>query len=347
MRVLYLTCLTSEKEKYDGERIKNTLIYNSLKRFCNVDVVDFTTNKYINVLKTLRLSMFKKEKYDYFIISKDPHGANIIQKILRFSKVPSEKIIYFEIGPFLYDRVLNGSIKKETFIKDKLIVVETKSMKSELESIGFKNVDVFPNFKQTFDINYCEKKYPKQTLKLIYFSRIEDKKGVYDLINCVKEINKNSLKFTLDIFGRPQNKAEEERINKLCNNCEFINYRGKLDIISEESYQYLSNYDLHVFPTKYPEGFPGTLIDFFIAGVPTLSSSFARADDILTAKDSIIFKQGDKTDLFDKLIHIYNNQSMLVDLSKNTYDRRGEYSIGMFDGYLKNLFEKVLRGREL
>ena len=31
-------------------------------------------------------------------------------------RYPSSKIVYFEIGPFLYDRILNGSINKETFI---------------------------------------------------------------------------------------------------------------------------------------------------------------------------------------------------------------------------------------
>lgn len=341
MKVLYLTCLTSKKEKYDGERIKNTLIYNSLKRIASVDVIDFTKNKYINVFKTLCFTTFKKKKYDYFIISKDPHGANIIHKILNFSRVPRKRIIYFEIGPFLYNRVLDGSIKKETFLSDKLIVVETNSMKKELESIGFSNVDVFPNFKKIYNIPFSDKQYPKEVLKLIFFSRIEDKKGIYDLIDCIKEINSDSQKFSLDIFGRPQDKTEEKRIAELCEKFAYLEYKGKLDITSSETYIYLSHYDLHVFPTKYPEGFPGTLIDFFIAGVPTLASSFARANDILTANDSIIFEQGDRKDLIDKLKYIYNNQSKLKKLSKNSYEKKEEYSIEAFDGYLKNIFGHV------
>jgi glycosyltransferase involved in cell wall biosynthesis len=342
MKVLYFTCLTSKKEKYDGERIKNTLIYNSLKRIADVDVVDFTKNTFINLLKTIWLSMFRKKKYDFFIISKDPHGANVIQKILNFSKVPSKKTIYFEIGPFLYDRILNGSIKKETFINERLIIVETKSMKSELESIGFNRLDVFPNFKEIYDILFNEKKYPKKTLKLIYFSRIEDKKGIYDLVDCIKAINNDDIKFSLDIYGRPQNKFEQDRIIDLCKECPYLEYKGKIDMNNAEAYKLLSEYDLHVFPTKYAEGFPGTIIDFFIAGVPTLASSFARANDILTTSDSIIFKQGDNNDLISKLKDIYDNQSKLIDLRKKSFERKKEYSIEAFDNYLKNMFDVLL-----
>lgn len=337
MRILYLSCLISKKEKYDGERIKNTLIYDSLKKISDVDVIDFTKNKYINVFKAFWLSFFKKKKYDCFIISKDPHGANVIQKILNLTKVPSSKIIYFEIGPFLYDRILNGSIKKETFINDKLIVVETKSMKKELESLGFKNVDVFPNFKPIYNIKFNEKNYPKDVLNLVYFSRIEDQKGIYDLIECLKEINGHSTKYALDVFGRPQSKSEEEKIIGICNKYDYLNYKGKLDINGPESYELLSNYDLHVFPTKYAEGFPGTIIDFFIAGVPTLASSFARAKDILSSSDSIVFKQGDRNDLSNKLKYIYENQTLLSVLGQNAYRRKDQYSIEAFDLYLNKL----------
>lgn len=346
MKILYLTCLTSTTEKYDGERIKNTLIFEALKKNADVDVIDFTQNKFLNLIKTFFYSLFKKKKYDYFVISKDPHGANIIQIILNRTKVPSSKVLYFEIGPFLYDRILNGTIKKNTFLFDKYIIVETKSMKSELESLGFQNILVFPNFKPIFEIEPSNKIYPKSILNLVYFSRIEDQKGVYDLIDCIKEINKDSLKMTLDIFGRPQNKKDEKNIKKESSKYNYINYKGKIEINGAESYYILSKYDLHVFPTKYSEGFPGTLIDFFIAGVPTLASNFARANDILSNVDSVIFEQNNKKDLLNKLEYIYNNQNMLLKLAKKTSDKKYDYSTEAFETFLHNLFNKLIKGAQ-
>lgn len=336
-KVLMITCLNTAKEKFDGERIKCTLIYDSIKELTDTDVINLSVHKIVNSLRIFTKSFFGKRKYDYVIISKDPHGANIIQKILKLAGFPGEKTIYFEIGPFLYDRILDGSIKKETFIKDRLIVVETNSMKEELQLMGFANVDIFPNFKPICRIPFTEQKYPKEVLRLVYLSRIEEPKGIYDLINCLSELNKEKLRFTLDVYGRPQNEEEERKIHELSDNLSFVNFLGTLEVGSEESYKKLSEYDLHVFPTKYREGFPGTLIDFFIAGVPTLSSSFARSHEILTDKDSIIFNQGNTEDLQNKLIFIYNNQTKLIELRKNSFARREQYSVESFEKYFNEL----------
>ena len=336
-KVLMITCLNTAKEKFDGERIKCTLIYDSLKKFTDLDVINLSVHKVLNSLKIFFKALFKKRKYEYVIISKDAHGANIIQKLLKLGGYPSSRIIYFEIGPFLYDRILNGSIKKETFINDKLIVVETQSMKEELQSLGFERISVFPNFKPICNIPFNEQEYPKDVLKLVFLSRIEEPKGIYDLIDCLTLLNKDKVNFTLDVFGRPQNIEEEKKIEELSNKYNFVNFLGMLEVGSEDSYKRLSQYDLHVFPTKYREGFPGSIIDFFIAGVPTLSSSFARAHEILTDKDSIVYKQGDSNDLLEKLNFVYKNQSILTELRKNSFSRRKQYSVENFEEYLKGL----------
>ena len=335
--VLMITCLNTSKEKFDGERIKCTLIYNSLKKYTDLDVINLSEHKIFNTLKMFFKSLFQKKKYEYVVISKDAHGANIIQKILKMGGYPSSKVVYFEIGPFLYDRILNGSIKKETFINDRLIVVETNSMKEELQSLGFERISVFPNFKPVCLIPFNEQRYPKDVLKLVFLSRIEEPKGIYDLIDCLILLNKEKIKFVLDVCGRPQSKEEKDKIESLSAKYDFINYKGAIEVGSEESYKMLSQYDLHVFPTKYREGFPGTLIDFFIAGVPTLSSSFARAHEILSENDSIIFKQDNNKELIDKLNNIYINQEILLMLRKNSFLKRDQYSVENFERFLRKL----------
>lgn len=340
-RVLMITCLSTSKEKYDGEYVKNTLIFNSLKKKADVDVISVSTHKIINSLKIFLYGLFLKSKYDSIIISKDPHGANIIHKILHLTGVDSRRIIYFEIGPFLYDRINNGTIKKKTFIDDRLIIVETESMKHELQSLGFERIDVFPNFKPVYDVPFNELKYPKETLKLVYLSRIEDKKGIYDLVDCLKKTNEHGIVFSLDIYGRPQTEDDNVRLKKMVAECSFLTYKGKIEVNSAEIYRMLSNYDFHVFPTKYSEGFPGTIIDFFIAGVPTISSSFARAHEILREDDSVIFKQDSNDDMFEKLKYVYNNQTIIPALRKQTYSRRNEFSVQRFENYLELLFSKI------
>lgn len=340
-RILMITCLCTPKEKYDGERIKNTYVYKSLAKKVTVDVIDLSKHKIFNTFRIFWNALFRKRRYDFIFISKDPHGANIIQKILFTGGIKPSKIVYFEIGPFLYNRINDGSINKETFINDRLIVVETNSMKNELLSLGFKNVDIFPNFKEIFDVKFKEQKYPKQILKLAFFSRIEEPKGIYDLIDVLKQINNSKVKYTLDVYGRIQNKDEEKRFFDSISGLTFIEYKGKIDLNCVESYEVLREYDAHVFPTKYPEGFPGTIIDFFIAGVPTISSTFARANDILTNHDSIIYEQGNNDDLYKKLFELYDNQNVLESLRINSYQRRNQFSVESFDGYLDKLLGEL------
>ena len=76
-----ITCLNTSKERFDGERIKNTLIYDSLKKYADLDVINLSKNKIINTVRIFFKSMFGKHKYENIIISKDSHGANIIQRI--------------------------------------------------------------------------------------------------------------------------------------------------------------------------------------------------------------------------------------------------------------------------
>lgn len=336
-KILYISGLNKKRRKYDGERIKNTLIFKSLIKKYDVTLINLSSLKLFRTIKIFICALFEKRKYDFAIISKDPHGANIIHKVLKLARFPSNKIIYFEIGPFLFDRINNGSIKLETFISDRLIVVETPSMKTELESLGFKNVDVFPNFKPIVNIDYVIKKYPVNTLRLVFLSRIEDEKGLYDLIDVLSVINSKSVKYRLDIYGRIQSNEDKQRLETYLKKYSFIQYKGKMDVGSVKSYQKLSEYDLHAFPTKYKEGFPGSIIDFFIAGVPTLSSSFARASEILSDKDSIIFEQFNNNNLLNKLEYIYDNQNILLSLRENSYKKRHTYSVDSFEEYLDKI----------
>lgn len=337
-KILFIGSLNTKKFKYDGERIKSTIMFNVLRKNFETSLVNLSTHKIVNTLRLFFIGLFYRNKYEKVVLSKDPHGANIIIKILRFTRFPLSKIYYFEIGPFLYDRIINGTIKKETF-DDIKIIVETKSMKPELESVGVKVYDIFPNFKHIIDVPFLEQKYPKKILKLIYFSRIDEMKGVYDLMEVVNELNKDNTIFDLDIFGIESYNYDESRFKQLLASGKGIEYKGKIDLSSEKEYSLLSTYDLHVFPTKYPEGFPGTIIDFFIAGVPTLSSTFKRAYDILTDSDSFFFEKSSKDNLTKKLMFIYNNQTILYEKRLSSFKRREEFSVGKFEHYIKKLLD--------
>lgn len=334
-KVLFIGSLNTKKNHFDGERIKTTLTFNALKDYFCVKPINLSRFKLLNVLRFVFLTVLFRKKYKYVIISKDRGGAKSLHKILRVLRFDMSKVIYFQIGPFLYDIVKNNDSIKKLFYDDKIITVETDSLKKQLNDIGFTNIYVLPNYKPIPDIDFVEQNYPKRILKLIYFSRIEKMKGIYQLIDVLEKVNKKTTIFTLDIFGIFMSKVDKDSIIKLSKKFNWITYKGTISLDSGLKYSELQGYDLHVFPTLYGEGFPGTIIDFFIAGVPTLSSRFARSSEILTNNDSIIFEQGNLVDFQKKLLYIYENQAILNKLRLNSFRRRNEFGIEIAKAFIE------------
>ena len=336
-KVLYIASLSTKNDKYDGERIKSTLILSALEKKAIVKTLNLSKHKLLTTIRLVFYSLFRKNHFDNIVISKDARGAKIIHSILRKCSVYMKKVVYFEIGPFLYDIIETNNGLKTLFLEDGCIIVETEMMKNDLIKFGFTNVVVFPNFKQIPSLSLTKKQYPKKVLNIVYFSRIEEMKGIYDLIEVIKRVNKTGVKYTLSIFGMFQTKNDKKRIEQLEN--DYIHYNGKLDLTLSDNYYLLSKYDLHAFPTKYGEGVPGSLIDFFILGIPTISSNFARSADILTEKDTFFFEQGNKMALEEMLEYIYKNQNSIVEKGVFSYEKRKAYSFEAFEAFLGKIMK--------
>lgn len=334
-RILFIGSLNTKKDHYDGERIKTTLTYDVLNNYFDVKVINLSKNKLVGVFKFVMLVLFHKSKFDYIVISKDRGGAKTLHKILYMFHFDMKKVIYFQIGPFLFDLVKNSSDMKRLFVFDKFVTVETDSLKSQLETIGFKNVKVLPNFKPAVDLVYKKMCYPKPVLKLVYFSRIEEKKGIYQLIESLIDINSEKVEFELDIYGMFMDKKDKNLILNYCNLFNWIHYCGRLSLKVSDDYKKLQDYDFHVFPTLYGEGFPGSIIDFFIAGVPTLSSTFARSKEILTTNETIFYEQGSCRALKGVLKHIFDNQDIIESLRRNSFKRKEEFTPKLLSSFIE------------
>ena len=334
-KILFVGSLNTKKDHHDGERIKTTLTHNVLKNYFLVETINLSGNKFLGVVKFVSLIIFKKSQFDFVVISKDRGGAKILHRALCMLHFNMEKVIYFQIGPFLFDLVKDNNKVKQLFINDKIVTVETESLKNQLVSVGFSNIKVLPNFKPTYDLAFKKMVYPKSVLKLVYLSRIEEKKGIYQLIDTLIDLNTKKELFTLDIYGMFMDTHDKNKINNYCQHYKWLHYCGKLALEKQEDYMNLQNYDFHVFPTLYGEGFPGSIIDFFIAGVPTLSSTFARSNEILSSREAIFFEQGNCESLKNKLQWIFNNQGMIDSLRLNSFKRKDEFTPMLLSSFIE------------
>ena len=336
MNILFIGSLNTKKHKYDGERIKTTLIYECLLKKHKITVVNLSKHKYLQCIRILWHGLFSST-FDKIIISKDPRGARIIHIILNFCKTDFSKIIYLEIGPLLEEVFKKHPKSINLFKKDKRIVVETNDLASDLEKYGLNNCVIFQNFKKRYNNELVLKDYPVEVLDCIFLSRMEFNKGIFDIIKSLNIINKNRTLVHVDFYGEFCNQNEKKRFLSIIEGRNDCCFNGSIEIKDKTSYEKLSNYDLHIFPTRYDEGIPGSIIDFLFAGVPTLSSSFKHCFDILDKDCSYVFEQNNIESMIKSLDYIYSNQLELNNKRKLSFIRGSQFTDEQFGLFLDSL----------
>lgn len=334
-KMLFIGSLPTKRVHFNGETNKTGDIYHFFKKTNKFKItkINLTHHKLINTLRMIVCS--KCFKYDCIFISKCITGGSLaMHLILKFGRKKNKNNIYvYWIG-----NGTNGLDVNSEHLSDlkyaKNVIFESDQVYQDNKDLGIKNYSICPCIKPTYDIQCLEKIYlPHERIKCIYFSRICKEKGLMDAIVAVEKANERlgATAFSLDIAGSPTSDSarvfEKEMLNYIKGKDEFTYFGKDFCVTGIETYLRLQKYDLHLFPSQFKqECVPGTIVDMFIAGVPTLSSSFPNVRNLLSDNDSFIFEQGNTDDLVDKLVFIYNNNGELSNKRKPTFDLQNRYN---------------------
>lgn len=222
---------------------------------------------------------------DNVLIFPAQNGLRVYAPLLSFCNFFfKRKLHYIVIGGWL-----------PTFLQDKLwlakrlkrfdcIYVETEAMKKALQDQGFNNIFVMPNCKQLTVLSENKLVYPTSNpYKLCTFSRVMREKGIEDAVDAVKAVNSELgyTAFELNIFGqidRNQTEWFDSLQRKFPN---FIHYGGQIPF--DQSVEVLKDHFALLFPTYYEgEGFAGTLIDAYSAGVPVVATDWKYNSELVS-----------------------------------------------------------------
>jgi glycosyltransferase involved in cell wall biosynthesis len=154
------------------------------------------------------------------------------------------------------------------------IYVETRAMRDGLTRLGLDNVKWLPNFRQ-FDRHMPRlQRTPSVPLRLVFCARVFKEKGIEEAIEAVRLVNGNAASpaVVLDVYG-PVEAVYQERFPQVLEGARHVQYKGVLP--TESVHSTLQHYDLLLFPTYYSdEGFPGTIVDAYVAGLPVLATDW-------------------------------------------------------------------------
>lgn len=232
------------------------------------------------------------------------------------------RLHYIVIGGWLFETLRHKLFLKKFVSIFYGVYVETNIMKSELESLGLKNLKCMTNFKklEIASIEYDNIDIPRP-FKACTFSRVVEKKGIEDAINVVKKINELSdrIIISLDIYG-PIEHSYKEKFKVLQEKFpQYISYKGCIDY--SKTVDTLKEYYVLLFPTRfYTEGVPGTIIDAYASGIPIIASRWKSAEEIIIhGKTGMIYEFTDICDFEEKLLFLINNPDVVKQMKANCF----------------------------
>ena len=314
---------------YDGQTIKSrNLLFLLQVKIGNVDFFEAQR------LKKNRLSVFcmlwKVIKYKTVYYLPAQNNLTFLFPIIYFlSCITKTRIHYFVVGGWLVEFLGKKSWHRKALSKITGIHCETQLMQNNLkEAYGFRNVDVFPNFRI---IDFEPKVHHEEgKLRLVFMARINKKKGLDLIFNLGNRIEKKGYedRISIDFYGPLQD--EDDCINYFNSHLRkygFMKYYGALE--PADIYTTLEKYDAMLLPTHYyTEGLPGSILDSYVSGIPVIVTKWKHATEFVdNEKTGIIIPfDDDGTALADAVMRIYEDTNLLSQMKKQARERWLDFS---------------------
>ena len=318
MKVAIIGHFGGNKQFYDGQTVKTKIITEELQnQFGKEQVLKFDTNGGWKTLLKAPFQVVSALKNSTNVLIFPAHnGLRVYAPLLSFANkfFKKRKIHYVVIGGWLPRFLMQHKWLSRMLRKFNGIYVETNIMKSALEAQGFKNVYVMPNCKKLTVLSENELVYPSGIpYKLCTFSRVMREKGIEDAVNGVEAVITvlGFQAFSLDIYGQVD-RAQTEWFDSLQKNFPpYIRYAGAVPF--DKSVDVLKNYFALLFPTYYDgEGFAGTLIDAYSAGIPVIASDWKYNTELVNENVGFVYPTGNQSAFFEILKAAAINPTLLL-----------------------------------
>lgn len=310
-RIVVIGNFGYKTNQLDGQTVKTRSVLELLTESGFSDVKTIDTSVKVNSFKITSILL---RKHIIIYVGAKNSFALLFPFVWFFSKLNKSCLHYNHVGSFLTQFLKNKPIFRRMLNTIDGNYAQTKMLCSELESLGIKKVDYLPNFRIS---GFMPKFKPtKNPLKLVYLGRILKEKGIDLLLDASKdlkeELNQNLL--TIDFYG--QLVDERKNYQREIEGINGFEYKGFLE--PDQIHETLSKYDAMVFPTYfYQEGFPGTILDAFIAGIPTIASDWLYNSELVEHNsDGLIFKSESVIELVSSIRIAIQNPELINDLKK-------------------------------
>lgn len=335
-KIVLIGAIHEGKAPCCGETMKNQLFIKRYKElFDKVITVDtFNWQKRPWILLKAVLVMLLNQNAGVVLSA----SASVRHLINLLYYIPIHRNVYFwVVGEGISEGIDKGMYKVEALNRMKRILVQGQSMVEELKKRGVYNAKYVPNSKP---IIFRPNIQPKtdNNYKIVFLSRIHPDKGIKEIAAASEILKKKGYSnFTIDFYGNIAPGFKEE-FKEIMNRHEGLEYKGFLNLLNEDAYKKLSEYDVLLFPTYWAgEAFPGVVIDANIAGIPIIATDWNQNKYVVQdGKTGVIIPPHDEKAIADNMEAFISGKIDLYKMKKNCneyiqqYDYKKVLSIDLF-----------------
>ncbi len=242
-------------------------------------------------------------------------------------KLKGIKIVYLVVGGWLDNYLHSKQMYISMLSKIKGIFTESNQLTNNLkEHHNLQNVITFPNFRiHNFIPSF---KQNSGTFKIVYMARIFKEKGIDLVFQLADHIQKKyglEYPISIDFYG-PIQTDEESYFKKELEKYSFVSYKSALE--PDQIYGTLEQYDLLVLPSRYSnEGFPGTIMDAYISGIPVIISNWMFLPEYVdNGSSGYVFDLNKEEDFYSLVDNLYNDRVKLLKMKHSAFEKSKEYS---------------------
>lgn len=314
-----------------------------------LDITGYRTRKKKNYFPIFSYQLFLFFKLFYLLLLKRPAIVHVqVASFLYFyiiaidimlSKLLKRKVIFHLRGCRFKDFYKNSPHIGKLFIKfilktsDRIIALSQIWMQFISAIIEDANkVIIIPNSVDCVKFRQFENKklkmgFSKDDLMVLFVGSIGQRKGAFDLVQCIPRITSDIRNLKFIFLGREEFRGEKEKLDNLIKAEKLTNVFSLGEVSGQEKIDYYLSSDIFVLPS-HAENFPNSLLEAMASGLPVVASDVGAVDEIIRDGENGFLIKPKDIDAIAEKISILSKDNILrssmgkknLELVRNNYD---------------------------
>jgi len=201
-------------------------------------------------------------------------------------------------------------------------------------------ISVIPNMVDTTLFSIKDHQY-RSHYRILYMSKIESKKGIFDVIDAIQDVINNFPNVTFLFAG---DGPDREKLKLLCCESGLEDHVKLLGYVQDKKKAtFLSRGDIFLFPSQYDEGMPYSLIEAMAAGLPVIATSMGGVPEVIeNSVNGFLIQSQQPKQLAQTIIKLLSNNKARKKMGQlNRYKTETEYDIKVVSNIFCMLYEKL------